>query len=178
MDKHVLYSYQSKPSYSQASSTASNHTVASLPRITHHELSNHVLAEHPSLAIIDVRDSDFIGGHIRGCKNVPAPTLDWKMPELVRELKQKEVVVFHCALSQQRGPSAALKYLRERNRLFPGLGRKTDESGETGESAEKEVKKEQKVYVLDGGFVRWQEKFGEDKRLTEGYVKDIWEYGY
>jgi len=28
--------------------------------------------------------------------------------------------------------------------------------------------------VLEGGFVQWQEKFGNDKRLTEAYVEDIW----
>ncbi|KAL8903425.1 MAG: hypothetical protein Q9171_007403 [Xanthocarpia ochracea] len=33
---------------------------------------------------------------------------------------------------------------------------------------------EQKVYVLDGGFVKWQELYGNDERLTEGYVPDIW----
>lgn len=35
--------------------------------------------------------------------------------------------------------------------------------------------KHQEVYVLEGGFVRWQEAFGSDERLTEGWVRDIWE---
>lgn len=39
-------------------------------------------------------------------------------------------------------------------------------------------RKQQKVFVLKGGFVEWQEVFGEDARLTEGYVKDIWKDGY
>lgn len=39
-------------------------------------------------------------------------------------------------------------------------------------------KKEQKVYVLDRGFVGWQEIYGEDTRLTEGYRKEIWQGGY
>ena len=38
--------------------------------------------------------------------------------------------------------------------------------------------KEQKVYVLDRGFVGWQEKYGEDERLTESYAKDLWKDGY
>lgn len=79
------------------------------------------------------------------------------MPELVRTLKDKEQVVFHCALSQQRGPSAALKYARERERML---------GGEEG--------KKQEVYVLEGGFVHWQEKYGTDTRLTEAYARDIW----
>jgi hypothetical protein len=38
--------------------------------------------------------------------------------------------------------------------------------------------KEQKVYVLDRGFVGWQEEYGEDTRLTEGYRKELWKDGY
>lgn len=34
--------------------------------------------------------------------------------------------------------------------------------------------KEQEVFVLDGGFVKWQERFGRDERLTEEYAADIW----
>lgn len=79
------------------------------------------------------------------------------MPELIRTLKDKEKVVFHCALSQQRGPSAALQYARERERTY-GV----------------EESQKQAVYVLDGGFVRWQEKYGKDARLTEAYAEDIW----
>jgi Cdc25 family phosphatase len=64
------------------------------------------------------------------------------MPELIRTLKDEETVVFHCVLSQQRGPSSALKYLRGRDAMF----------GEQIRDAK------QKVYVLDGGFQKWQEK--------------------
>ena len=101
---------------------------------------------------------DHVGGHIVSSTWVPTSSLDVRLPELVRTLQDKEQVVFHCALSQQRGPSAALRYARERARV---LG---------DEEAEK-----QKVSVLDGGFVQWQEKYGEDARLTEAYVKDIWQ---
>jgi Cdc25 family phosphatase len=75
----------------------------------------------------------------------------------VRTLKHKEKVVFHCALSQQRGPSAALKYARERERMLGS-----------------EESHKQEVFVLEGGFVQWQEKYGKDVRLTEAYVEDIW----
>jgi hypothetical protein len=46
------------------------------------------------------------------------------------------------------------------------------------EKADGGKKKEQKVYVLDRGFVGWQEKYGEDERLTEGYRKELWKDGY
>ena len=101
----------------------------------------------------------------------------------MRKLKDKDVVVFHCALSQVRGPKAALQYLRERERLvgLAGGGGKTtaaEGNGEGGKEGEVEEKTEQKVYVLEQGFVGWQEKFGEDSRLTEGYRKEIWKEGY
>jgi rhodanese-related sulfurtransferase len=151
---------------------SSSYTISNLRRITNSELSQQILkapitADGP-LAIVDVRDSDYIGGHIRGCINTPSTSLDWKMPELVRQLKEKETVVFHCALSQQRGPSAALSYLRERDRLVPS----------NKENGNEDQEQKQQVYVLDGGFVKWQEKYGEDERLTEGYQKDVWEFGY
>ena len=142
---------------------------------------------------------DHIGGHIRNSIHAPSSALDYKIPELVRKLKDKETVVFHCALSQQRGPSAALRYIRERQRLLnlpahleagSGVGevlKKNSEDKVGGEDAkdaewedeeEPSARKEQKVYVLDQGFVGWQERFGEDTRLTEGYRKEIWENGY
>jgi len=144
---------------------------------------------------VDVRDDDHIGGHIKHSIHAPSSTLDHKIPELVRKLKDKETVVFHCALSQQRGPSAALRYIRERERLM-GLGAHIESGSGIGQILKKnkedikeggdkdaewedvEEKREQKVYVLDQGFVGWQEKFGEDPRLTEGYRREIWENGY
>ena len=75
----------------------------------------------------------------------------------MRILRDTEKVVFHCALSQQRGPSAALRYLRERERIY-GV----------------EESRKQEVCFLEGGFVQWQEKYGNDERLTEAYVESIW----
>jgi hypothetical protein len=118
----------------------------------------------------------------------------------VRKLKDKETVVFHCALSQMRGPGAALRYLRERERLL-GAGSKIGSAGDTqdakagqkeegGKEGEGEQDadgewedvedepREQKVYVLDEGFVGWVQRFAEDPRLTEGYRKEIWKDGY
>jgi rhodanese-related sulfurtransferase len=133
------------------------------------------------LAIVDVRDSDYIGGHIRSCIHVPSANLEWKLPELVRQLWDKEAVVFHCALSQQRGPSAAAKYARERERqerqrwaMQDSTPEDSEKSIEGESSSMQKEKHVQKVLVLAGGFVEWQEKYGEDERITEGYAKDIW----
>ncbi|KAK5138143.1 hypothetical protein LTR08_004838 [Meristemomyces frigidus] len=140
-------------------------TVGTLPRISREKLAEMVRAKQPGFTIIDVRDSDFIGGHILGCKNVPVHTHDYKMPELVRTLADQDAVVFHCALSQQRGPASALRYLREREKM----SKNGQLAGSDG------VKQGQTVYVLEGGFTQWQEIYGEDPGLTEGYVKDLWD---
>ncbi|KAM0801702.1 Rhodanese-like domain-containing protein [Usnea florida] len=120
------------------------------------QLSSFLLSPDASkLAVIDVRDDDYVGGHINSSIHVPSSSLDYRIPEIVRTMADKEIVVFHCALSQQRGPTAALRYLKERD--LPNR-----------------EPKGQEVYVLDKGFVGWQEKYGNDERLTEGYVADIW----
>ncbi|KAI1815842.1 Rhodanese-like protein [Poronia punctata] len=119
-------------------------------------------AGESSIAIVDVRDDDHIGGHIRNSMHFPSLSLDATMPALLRKLADKDTVIFHCALSQQRGPGAALRYLREREAAASGG----------------EVNKAQKVYVLDRGFVGWQEVYGPDARLTEAYRKEIWQEGY
>ncbi|CAG7917595.1 unnamed protein product [Penicillium olsonii] len=132
-------------------------SIATLPRMGRDALAALLSTDEPAnLAIIDVRDSDHVGGHIRGSTWVPTSILDVRMPELIRTLKDKKMVVFHCALSQQRGPSAALRYARERESAFG-----QDEP--------------QQVFVLDGGFVEWQQKYGNDAKLTESYAADIWE---
>ncbi|KAG6058249.1 hypothetical protein E4U17_000218 [Claviceps sp. LM77 group G4] len=135
--------------------------------ISAESLAGKILAEEvssdPSYAIIDVRDGDYIGGHIKGCINIPTLQLDLRMPRLVEELKHKRMVVFHCALSQQRGPTAAMKYSQVREALLKKQG------------PEGPGLPDQEVVVLQGGFSGWQKVYGNDVRLTEGYVKAIWD---
>ena len=128
----------------------SSYTVANLPRISREKLAELVSAKTAGLSVIDVRDSDYIGGHIINCQNIPTSTHDYRMPELVRTLRNQDTLVFHCALSQQRGPGSALRYLRERERM-------TDR-GEVGVRKDGEdLASVQKVLVLEGGFVKWHE---------------------
>jgi rhodanese-related sulfurtransferase len=192
MDLSSLYSYQNRKPMTTKAMLEPN--IASLETLERETLASHLStkplsAQDSPMAVVDVRDSDHIGGHIAGSIHAPTPALDWKMPELVRTLKDKEVVIFHCALSQVRGPAAALRYLRERERLIgkaKNKGQHGDEEkevegkdGQISKSGDGDTKKgEQKVYVLEGGFVKWQEKYGKDKNLTEAYAEDIWKYGY
>ncbi|KAI6370594.1 hypothetical protein MCOR25_004137 [Pyricularia grisea] len=153
-------------------------SIATLERIPAAKLRDLLLAEKaddPKVAVVDVRDDDYIGGHIKGALNVPSQQLDARMPTLVRQLQDKPTVIFHCALSQQRGPGAALRYIRERDEaLKKAKVKDADASSESAASPSVE----QKVYVLDRGFVGWQEAYGEDENLTEGYRKELWKDGY
>ncbi|KAI1358157.1 Rhodanese-like protein [Xylaria arbuscula] len=150
-------------------------TVSSLERITASKLAEMLLAASASggegIAVVDVRDDDHIGGHIRNSLHFRSNSLDATMPTLLRRLEDKDTVIFHCALSQQRGPSAALRYLREKEAAVSS-------GGGTEATGLGEKKQRQKVYVLDQGFVGWQEVYGTDERLTEGYRKELWEDGY
>lgn len=118
--------------------------------------------------MLTVEPTDHIGGHIKGSLHYPSGSLDATFPTLIRKLEGVDTVVFHCALSQQRGPGAALRYLREvaqQQQQQPTA----QPSAEAGSSAKKQT-----VYVLDRGFVGWQEVYGEDVRLTEGFRKELW----
>jgi rhodanese-related sulfurtransferase len=57
--------------------------------------------------IVDVRDDDFRGGNIKGAHNAPSSTFHADVDDLVEQTKDTPIVVFHCMLSQQRGPKAA-----------------------------------------------------------------------
>lgn len=117
--------------------------------------------------------------------NFPSLSLDATMPTLLRKLENKQTVVFHCALSQERGPRAALRYLRERESQAASEKKQkaaTDATEQASEGPSEETKPnkapEQVVYVLDQGFVGWQSAYGNNQDLTEGYRPEIWEVMY
>ncbi|KAG0670341.1 hypothetical protein C6P45_002474 [Maudiozyma exigua] len=105
--------------------------------------------------VVDVRGHDYIGGHITGSVNLPYRCWSEEvMSELLRTIINDDIgiVVFHCAQSQQRGPSAALKFMRFLN-----------------------IDDTVKVRVLRGGFIEWQSLYRNDPSLVEAYVADLWE---
>jgi rhodanese-related sulfurtransferase len=150
-------------------STSTPITLSSMKYITAPTLATALLnpTESSKIAIVDVRDSDHIGGNICGSQWVPVNQLDVKLPELIRTLKDKEKVVFHCMLSQQRGPKAALAYARAKQRV-------EEKEGE-GSGGGEQGKTNQEICVLEGGFGSWQARYGEDERLTADYQPDVWE---
>jgi rhodanese-related sulfurtransferase len=129
-------------------------------------------------------DADHIGGHIKNSLNFPSRSLDATMATLLRKLEDKEVVVFHCALSQERGPRAARKYIQEKGEQggassAAAASAETTSKAASGDSTAQQAgtatKTKQTVYVLDRGFAGWQRVYGRDKDLTEGYRPEIWE---
>lgn len=159
-------------------------TLASLGYIRPQELASQMTSSPGSVAVVDVRDDDYIGGHIKRGVHAPINELDARMPELLRTLKDKDRVVFHCMLSQQRGPRAALMYARAKAQQAAREGkdaevkRANDQEGVEVEDENAVVVKKiagQEICVLEGGFGQWQSRYGTDKNLTEGYVKELWE---
>jgi len=149
--------------------SSSNHapiTISSLTYLSAKDLAPLLLDQTTAskIAVIDVRDSDHIGGNIKDSHWIPLHQLDTRIPELLRTMKDKDRVVFHCMLSQQRGPRAALMYARAKQRA---------ELKVTEESEDGAIKQE--VCVLEGGFGSWQARFGEDPRLTANYQQDLWQ---
>ncbi|KAL9107985.1 MAG: hypothetical protein Q9227_007200 [Pyrenula ochraceoflavens] len=141
-------------------------TLSDLKYVTREELAETLQdpEESKKIAVVDVRDDDHVGGHIASSLWAPYQQINPRLPELVRRLQDKQRVIFHCALSQQRGPSAALKYARERRHL---LNLKDEHGAETDGG--------QEICVLQGGFVLWQAKYGPDERLTREWVRDVWD---
>ncbi|GEQ71506.1 hypothetical protein JCM33374_g5190 [Metschnikowia sp. JCM 33374] len=143
-----------------------SHSLSDLRFIAPQTLRSWFSSKSPSgngkFAVVDVRDSDFVGGHIRGCYHYAAGNIYETLPELRRRLLENKIddVIFHCALSQVRGPKSALVFLRTIQEL---------------PAQEREKFDDLNVWVLSGGFTAWQRQYGTDKEVTEGFQEDIWE---
>ena len=92
-------------------------------------------------------DDDFEGGNIVSARNIPSTTFPDEVQGLAYgPLKDYKQVIFHCHLSQQRGPKAAGQYAQARQAAL-----------ESGKLKEEESKQE--VLVLRGGFSEFQDKY-------------------
>ncbi|KAI8812068.1 Rhodanese-like domain-containing protein [Cladochytrium replicatum] len=128
-------------------STAPQAPATSPQRITHDRLAQVLKdpAQVSSTIVVDVRGDDFEGGHVRGAVNIPSHIVldDEKMDtEVIQRLEAYPNVVFHCQLSQVRGPKCAARY-------YAALAHKAGSV-----SAVK-----QQVFVLEGGFENWEQHY-------------------
>ncbi|KAJ3731283.1 Rhodanese-like domain-containing protein [Lentinula guzmanii] len=108
--------------------------------------------------VVDVRDDDYAGGNIVGGVNMPSKKFLMNVDQLVKETRDVPLVIFHCALSQLRGPQAARIYKETRQNVLS----ETDTTSPT------------KVLILRDGFTGFQDKFKDDAFLVENWDKDVW----
>ena len=93
------------------------HTAIGSPLIRRDLLSGNLMAlplqcrsDRDKVAVVDVRDEDFYGGHIKGSLNIPAGEFneDAGVDNAIDQLpKAVNTCVVHCMLSQVRGPRSA-----------------------------------------------------------------------
>ncbi|EXB75883.1 hypothetical protein L484_022560 [Morus notabilis] len=96
------------------------------------------LKRRPNIAIIDVRDEErSYDGHIAGSLHYASDSFSDKMSNLIQDVKGKDTLVFHCALSQVRGPTCARKLVNYFEEVKDDAGIKN-------------------VLVLERGFNGWE----------------------
>ncbi|KAK4339500.1 hypothetical protein RND71_040962 [Anisodus tanguticus] len=111
------------------------------------------LKHRPNIAIVDVRDDErSYDGHIAGSLHFASDTFIDKMPSLIQATNGKDTLVFHCALSQVRGPKCA-------RRLAEYLAESKDDVG---------IKN---IMVLERGFNGWEASGRPVCRCAEVFCK-------
>ncbi|GFZ45808.1 hypothetical protein JCM24511_03538 [Saitozyma sp. JCM 24511] len=104
------------------------------------------------VAVVDVRDDDFVGGNIVAAMNVPSGTFHVNVQDLVKRLENGEL---HAAEGSVPGPKAARTYAEARELCL----------------TQKQREKAQQIYVLRDGFSGFQAKFRDDPELVEKFNK-------
>jgi Cdc25 family phosphatase len=134
--------------------------VAELPYITCGELAELIANSSSKVAVIDVRDEDFVGGHIKGAINSPSEDLedDDELEALIERVcvggESKSEVVFHCMKSQERGPTCARRF---KNRL-----------------SSYDLQNVPCVYILQGGFEAFAAAYSQDSSLCDDVDPTMW----
>ncbi|XP_065853415.1 dual specificity phosphatase Cdc25 [Euphorbia lathyris] len=96
------------------------------------------LKRRPNLAVVDVRDDErSYDGHIAGSLHFASDSFADRISNLIQQVKGKDTLVFHCALSQVRGPTCA-------RRLANYLEQMKEDTG---------IKN---IMVLERGFNGWE----------------------
>ncbi|KAM7255138.1 hypothetical protein ACFE04_020379 [Oxalis oulophora] len=91
-----------------------------------------------NIAIIDVRDDErSYDGHIAGSLHYASSTFTDNISNLLRHVNDKDTLVFHCALSQVRGPKCARRFANYLEELKDNAGIKN-------------------IMVLERGFNGWE----------------------
>ncbi|KAJ3414046.1 hypothetical protein HDV05_007171 [Chytridiales sp. JEL 0842] len=103
--------------------------------------------------VVDVRRTDYGGGHVIGHVNAPAQSFHQGLPEFVEKYKNVPKVFFYCNSSKGRGTRCAGWYQDALN--------------------ERKITTSQGL-ILVGGIKGWLEAFKDDSNLTEKYDAEFW----
>ncbi|WRX25724.1 Rhodanese-like domain - like 6 [Theobroma cacao] len=88
--------------------------------------------------IINLRDDErSYDGHIAGSLHYASDTFTNKISNLIQDVKGKDTLVFHCALSQVRGPTCARRFANYLEEMKEDVGIKN-------------------ILVLERGFNGWE----------------------
>ncbi|TPX71701.1 hypothetical protein SpCBS45565_g00901 [Spizellomyces sp. 'palustris'] len=113
--------------------------------------------------VVDVRGEDFGFGNIPGVVNIPSHEFLDHPRDFIEPLNSVPKVIFHCALSQVRGPKCANHYQQ-----VSAVVRGQQEAAKEGEGAPQEV------LILRGGFQNWQNLYAKESDLVENYNAQFW----
>ncbi|KAJ1989625.1 Cdc25 phosphatase Ibp1 [Dimargaris cristalligena] len=126
--------------------------------------------------VIDVRTTDYVGGHIPGGINLPASQFYGFLEYINANFATVPLIVVHCALSQVRGPKSArilTEYFQTRARTSPNptaSGTEDKEAPATGTApALPQVK------ILRGGITDWVAKYKDVPGMIEDFDAELWE---
>lgn len=122
-------------------------------------LADWLLESPERVVVIDVRDSDYEVGRVRGSLHCPfssfdAPSVLESIPEFTKD------VVIYCHYSQMRGPSAAATLL-DYVSMMSMAADKSQNSLCSYEGAPF------RVNVLKGGFSAWHDRYYSNHNLYE-----------
>jgi Cdc25 family phosphatase len=134
------------------------------------ELAEIIKLGKECISIIDVRDEDFVGGHIKGAINSPSEDLedDDELEALVGKVclgkrrNKCSKVVFHCMKSQERGPTCARRFA---NKLSLLMDEETEENSDN---------KLPTIFVLQGGFEEFAAAYSNDIALCDDINTTKW----
>lgn len=110
-------------------------------------------ATRDTTLVVDVRDDDFVDGHIAGAINVPSRIFQQSLDEIEEAAQGKELVVLHCMMSQQRGPACATI-------LAQAMAKKQREAAAVAASSEADAAVAPTapfptIMILQSGFQGW-----------------------
>lgn len=129
------------------------------------ELADELRAGRADVLVLDTRDDDAAGGHVRGALHWPDSTFDACIDELMVHLRTGAYsrIVLHCMESVRRGPRCCRKL---RHRLAAERGADDD--------ARHHLPAPSAVVVLRGGADQWVRAHWSNRALVDGFDNAYW----